>query len=387
MRPIALTLLTLLATPPFSGAAAEDTPTVRWVVRDGRHCAEAVGVEKSYLDRLARSKLDAEGWQKVFRVAVVIDGAESRPMLGTYEIKDGLVRFRPRFPLEPGLTYSAGFVGPRPLLIGEQYTVGGLITIPAAGERPASRILRVDPSLEIVPENLLKLYLTFSEPMSRGGAYRHVRLLDSRQKPLDLPFLELGEELWDPTQTRLTLLFDPGRIKRGLRPREEEGPILEAGKTYTLVIDAEWKDAAGRPLAKGVRRTFKAGPADMTSPDPRRWELHRPEAGSKAPLSIRFGEPLDRALAQRLIAVIQPNGEPVAGEVVLDDDTQGWRFNPAERWGATEYSIRVGKDLEDLAGNSVARAFEVDEFRVDRKGEQRAKDVVLTFRPLPPSAR
>ena len=45
--------------------------------------------------------------------------------------------------------------------------------------------------------------------------------------------------------TRFTLLFDPGRIKRGLKPAQRRvGPVLEEGKSYTLVIDRGWTDAA-----------------------------------------------------------------------------------------------------------------------------------------------
>ena len=61
---------------------------------------------------------------------------------------------------------------------------------------------------------------------------------------MDAPFLELDEELWSPDGDSLHLVFDPGRIKRGLKPREEVGPVLEAGKSYSLVIDREWVDAS-----------------------------------------------------------------------------------------------------------------------------------------------
>ena len=46
--------------------------------------------------------------------------------------------------------------------------------------------------------------------------------------------LEVGEELWDADQCRLTLFFDPGRIKRGLRPHLEAGPPLTEGEAYRL---------------------------------------------------------------------------------------------------------------------------------------------------------
>ena len=70
--------------------------------------------------------------------------------------------------------------------------------------------------------------------MLRGEAWEHLQLLDSNGKVIDLAFLEIDQELWDRDQRRLTVLFDPGRIKRGVLPRDEIGAALEAGKSYTL---------------------------------------------------------------------------------------------------------------------------------------------------------
>jgi len=91
-------------------------------------------------------------------------------------------------------------------------------------------VQHVFPSAAALPANQLKFYVQFSAPMSRGEAWKHIRLLNHEGKPVDLPFLELDQELWDPNYQRLTILFDPGRIKRGLLPREEAGPIIEQGK-------------------------------------------------------------------------------------------------------------------------------------------------------------
>ena len=67
--------------------------------------------------------------------------------------------------------------------------------------------------------------------MSRGHIYDHIRLLDAQGAPVELPFLEIDEELWNAEMTRLTLFIDPGRIKRGVKPLEEIGPSLVAGQT------------------------------------------------------------------------------------------------------------------------------------------------------------
>ncbi len=75
--------------------------------------------------------------------------------------------------------------------------------------------MEIYPTSSELPENLLKFYIHFSQPMSRGQAYRHIKLLKADGKAVDGAYLEIGEELWDASSTRFTLLLEPGRIKRG----------------------------------------------------------------------------------------------------------------------------------------------------------------------------
>ena len=79
--------------------------------------------------------------------------------------------------------------------------------------------------------------------MSRGEAWKHIHLLDDSGKPVPLAFLELDQEFGTPANQRLTVLFDPGRIKRGLVPTNEIGSPIVEGKHYKLVIDRDWHDA------------------------------------------------------------------------------------------------------------------------------------------------
>ena len=75
---------------------------------------------------------------------------------------------------------------------------------------------------------------------------------------MDAPFLELDEELWSPDGTRFTLVFDPGRIKRGLKPREEAGPILEAGKSYQWSSIATGSTPRVTRSRQGFARPFRS---------------------------------------------------------------------------------------------------------------------------------
>src|SRR6185503_7799389 len=114
-----------------------------------------------------------------------------------------------------------------------------------------------------------------------------------------VPFLELDEELWDRQGRRLTLFIDPGRIKRGLKPREEVGPVFEEGKSYTLAVDREWLDAAGNPLQQAFRKEIHVGPADDKQPDPNTWHVDAPVRDTTDPVLVRFPEPLDHAMLHR----------------------------------------------------------------------------------------
>jgi hypothetical protein len=162
--------------------------------------------------------------------------------------------------------------------------------------------------------------------------------------------------------TRLTLFIDPGRIKRGVKPLEEIGPSLEAGQRYTLVIDREWRDAAGLPLAETFRKEFAVVAPDRTPPEPKRWTIRAPAAGSRDPLVVQFDEPLDAALAQRLIRVRADGRELELSEMHLTDGERGLEFTPVEPWPRGELQLTVVTTIEDLAGNNVGKPFEVDLF-------------------------
>ena len=60
-----------------------------------------------------------------------------------------------------------------------------------------------------------------------------MHFLDENGKVHNNLFLP-GDELWDPSYQRLTMTFDPGRIKRGLTSNETiwPPPIAEGVKRY-----------------------------------------------------------------------------------------------------------------------------------------------------------
>ena len=299
------------------------------------------------------------GWQSVF--AVYAGSGDVPAMLGTYSWQAGELTFRPRYPIAQGVLYRAV------LYAGSSAAIEKTFSAPPLAPHAATEITHVYPSADTLPENILKLYIEFDGPMSRGFAWQHIRLLEADGSLVDLPFLEVDQELWDPGFRRMTVLFDPGRIKRGLVPNRDAGSPIEAGKQYTLVIDKSWPDANGNPLAKEIRKTFRVGPPERTGIDLKRWRI---EAGKT--LAVTFPNPLDFALLSHAILVVGPGGNLVEGTAKIDRDETRWSFAPAASWKPGDYKLAIDMALEDVAGNRIGRAFDVDVFdqgaeRITRK--------------------
>ncbi|HJZ56388.1 MAG TPA: hypothetical protein VKE74_15595 [Gemmataceae bacterium] len=357
--------------------AADPKPEVRLArpTADGPAVVEVTGLSADALAKLKTAELAPAEWAAILRVVVAEGTPEDitgrPPVAGTYSVTADAIRFEPAFKLTPGVKYRATFA-PSKLPGGDPKAIPitADLLIPKPPPGPPTSITAVYPSGNLLPENTLRLYAHFSGPMTRGDIYRHFKLVRDDGAEVKAPFLELDEELWSLDSTRVTIFFHPGRVKRGLRPREEEGPILEEGRRYTLVIERKWEDAEGRPLVAEFRKAFAAGPPDDQVVDPATWALVAPRAGSDSPLIVRLAKPLDRALLGSMVWVADATGERVAGTVTVGGGERVVTFAPAKPWARGEYRLVVDTRLEDACGNRVGQPFEVDVFHpIQRKIE------------------
>jgi hypothetical protein len=234
----------------------------------------------------------------------------------------------------------------------------------------------IHPSAGAWPENLLRFYIHFSAPMSRASSVGFVRLVDDRGAEVKDALLEMDVDLWNDDRTRCTVFFDPGRVKRGIRPNRELGRALRSGRRYAIVVDATWKDQWGQPLKAAFRHEFTAGPAIEKGISTADWRVTPPAGGTQAAVEIAFAWPLDRALAERTIGIVGSDGRPVAGNVSVEPGETRWRFVPASPWRAGAYQIVIDQSLEDVSGNQIGRAFEIDD-RDPVAGAPRADRVFL----------
>ena len=326
----------------------------------GPATVDVVDVPRPVIDSL--STIDSrDAWAAVFKVAVSPD---QPPMLGDYRIDGTRIRFTPMFPLDPGRQYHVSFSP------GGAAPITAAVGLPATHTTPTTVVAEVYPSGDVIPENQLRLYLHFSAPMGMKGGLDYVHLLDEEGKEVKDPFLPLDAEFWNDDRTRYTVFFDPGRQKRGIPVIEDMGRSLTEGKSYMLVVDKEWRDGNGLPLKEIYKRSFKVGPPDEQPLDHTAWQIEVPTAGTRTPLTVAFPEPLDHGLLLRALGVQGADGAPIGGEIMVGRNEVTWSFTPKEFWKSGPHHVVAFAMLEDLAGNRIGRAFEVDQFdRSDKSAE------------------
>ena len=220
--------------------------------------------------------------------------ATIQPMAGNYTAEADSAVFRPRFPFVPGAAYT--MIIPRaadgPLLLTVRY--------PPRPATPVTEVIEIWPTVGELPRNQLRLYVEFSQPMSEGFAQANVTVVDvANGKTLDDALLPMEPELWDRDRRRLTVLFDPGRIKRGLEPHAEAGYPLEAGMVIDVLLAESFLDGQGRRLLHAGRRRYRVGPDLRGRVEPDAWVVDPPRAGTYDSLRVAFGRPLDHALLRR----------------------------------------------------------------------------------------
>jgi hypothetical protein len=369
-----------------------------WSEHDGVVSLRLTGLDADALRAIGAGDRDVARRFPVYPTHVVeADSPTAAPatlqaLPGRYVVDGESAEFVPRYPFLAGTSYTVlvhtsiaaeherGRSG-APAFDREDFAA---VTIarPSVGGSAGTRVVALHPTARLVPRNLLKLYVRFSAPMGEGHAAGHVRLRAAASgEAIDDVFLPVADELWDPERRRITIFFDPARIKRGLAPHEEAGYPLRTGAAVEVVVDEGFLDASGRPLAAPDVRRYDVGDDARAHVEPGRWGLEPPRRETTVPLVIRFDRPLDAALLEHCVTVRRAGGARVEGAVTLGAEERSWAFTPAAPWSGASHELVVDSILEDLAGNSVARVFDRDLAQPDQS--PRPPDPVT--RPFTPS--
>jgi hypothetical protein len=320
--------------------------------------------------------------QSIFRVTVIRAGApiiDKLPdVFGRYQVLEDGVRFVPHFPFEGGLSYRASF-DPRPLGHPELSDVLTLeFSLPGEQSALGTVVKHIFPSSDYLPENLLRFYVCFSNSMQRGRVEAEISLLGPDGELAPDVLYRAPVELWDRSMQYLTILLDPGRLKRGVGPNRELGPPLKPGQVYTLAVGVGMTDLSGTRLPETVYKRFRVTDAVRQPIAVGQWEIVPPVTNSRQPVELMFPRPLDWALLSHTITIASTSEQSIDGRTVIDQCERRWSFTPTSPWAAGSYHVRVASSLEDVCGNSVIAAFD----RPLRSGRDLAYEVASRSIPF-----
>jgi hypothetical protein len=319
-------------------------------------------VDEEVLHTFKRYHNRQRDWQEVFPVSMT----GGNRIQGEYEVSKNVVSFTPRFPFSRGTEYTATFyLNDLTENYNEIYlqktnseTLTFQFSVPAY-QHSEPKVIGVYPSADILPENQLKFHIAFNSSMTSDEMYKRVKLFNNKGKLMEKAFLILDQELWDNEMKVATILMDPGRIKRGLRPNVEMGTALKKNEKYTLVIEAGWKDVNGNPTTEMFKKEFSVTGADRTIVDYQSWELLSPVTAS-APMIIEFKEYLDYVMLPESFIILDSRGHKINGKFQLLNNESTVAFTPDADWKTGDYVLYINPLLEDAAGNNLNRLFDED---------------------------
>jgi hypothetical protein len=289
------------------------------------------------------------------------------PLMGRFERLPDRVLFHPSLPLPPRQQFRIEWQEPGEKAHHRLFTTTAL--------KETAPTVRMEPSGVPLPANALKFYLHFSEPMEQGVFLRHLRLKNADGREIVGPFREA--ELWSPDGRRLTVWFHPGRQKQGVNLNLDEGSVLEEGRTYHLEIAADWRSTSGSTMEAVTTFEFNVTAPDHILPAPSMIDFETPTVGSMEALVVQFDEPMDCGMLPGAVAITPP----ARGRITIDPDGRSWHFKPERPWSSRPHQLTIDPHLEDLAGNTFVKPFEVDRSKPALK--QEPPGLSWSFQPQP----
>ena len=261
----------------------------------------------------------------------------------------GAFAFAPLFPLDQRTSYLLTINGTSSSF---QHLIKG---DSAPKVRPV--VTHFYPSRDSLPENLLRMYIQFSQPMKTTGNLERIRIMNEEGEEVSNVIFNNVHELWNADQTQLTLLFDPARVKTGLDAHEHYGRALRAGRSYTMEVNG-LEDVYGVAMDGTFRKNIHVTAEDRDPPSTDRWALDIPKAGSHSPFVVRFPDMVDRLSLMSRLKLTMENNTSVPGEVTVNKDETAWMFIPEAPWKKGTYVLHVNARLEDPAGNNLNGLFD-----------------------------
>jgi len=241
--------------------------------------------------------------------------------------------------------------------------------ISCTSEQDMPRVVMIYPSSDTLPENLLRMYIQFSEPMKTVGNLEKIRLFNEEGEEISGAIFSNVYELWSADQTQLTLVFDPARVKTGLRANELLGRALQQGEAYELLISN--LENIEHERIKPFSKKFKVSEADLKSPNLEEWKMIQPKVNTTDPFKLIFPEIIDQMSLRHRLVIVNESKEVVKGIISVANNETEWSFIPSQNWIKGTYSILINARLADPSGNNLNGLFDhpIHSLKYEQEGE------------------
>ena len=107
-------------------------------------------------------------------------------------------------------------------------------------------------------------------------------------------------------------------------------------------------------------KSFRTLAEDRCRIDLAGWKLAAPTAATREALTMSLAKPIDARSLRKFVSVVDGKGSPVSGTMTVGKGDVVWTFTPQQPWRGEAYQVVVNPRLEDVAGNTPTRPFDLD---------------------------
>lgn len=300
---------------------------------------------------IKNDKLILKNWnfQKKYTKVYLLDSSKHEQtkteIVGSFVAKTNSMIFIPRFPFLQGKTY---------IIKTNDYQKEFFVP---KSVKSKPEVTEIYPTKNTIPENILRMYIQFSNPMKTTGTLKNIKLYDSKGAEVKGAIFNNVYELWNESQTQLTIIFDPSRVKTGLKINKNMGRALQAGENYKIVV-SNLEDIYGQRLMNSYTKHFYVTEEDTQSPNHELWKLTPPKANTDESLNIYFKESIDIMSLQNRLFVFTSHNDRIDGKIEFNNNEKSWKFIPNQNWIKGDYTLKINSRLSDPSGNNLNGLFD-----------------------------
>jgi len=270
--------------------------------------------------------------------------AKPRKVSGQIGLEDGRLVFTPDNSFTTGKTYRAIFQFDGKKLERDFY-------VRSLNAKSVAHVVNIYPSQPYLIQNLKRIYIEFSHPMTPGYARKNINFISEYGDTVRNVFKDITAEKWLQNGKLLRLDLDPIPYVKGPSWQDSLNKRFKFSQQYMLVIENEMRDTKGRKLTNDYQKRLTAYHPYMSQAG-NFGLIYTPKANEVDSVRLNAFRAHDILGLRDFVQITDKDGNVIVGEMEIQDYESSLIFTPKAPWEAEEYHLRVSSQLEDIAGNT-----------------------------------